>query len=254
MKNKTYFVVVTIVRNDFAGLVKTKNSLFRQTFSDFTWVIIDGASTDGGAEYVLSLKQERVIVVSEPDGGIYDAMNKGLKLAEGEYVVFMNAGDCFANDENLDIIFRLGQGFDFVYGDSLEDVNGDVKYKKSRGIENLKKGMFGCHQSMYYRVSIAKKIGFSSCYKIAGDYDFTARFLLSSKKYFKVDGPLAIFDMSGVSNLNDSLGRAENWRIQRDVLEVSIVRRVLLRVDYVLASFLRKRMNYIYSWLRYSNV
>ena len=254
MKIHPYFVVVTIVRNDFAGLVKTQKSLFDQTFSDFLWIIIDGASTDGSAEYALSLKQERVIVVSEPDAGIYDAMNKGLKLASGEYIIFMNAGDCFANNENLRMVFDLGNSFDFIYGDSLEDVNGEAKYKISKGVRNLKKGMFGCHQSMYYRVSMAKEIGFSDCYKIAGDYDFTVRFLLNSKKCFKVVRPLAIFDMSGVSNSNDCLGRKENWNIQRDVLGVSVIGRVLLRVNYILASFVRKKMRRLYSRLRYSNV
>ena len=99
MSNPVLVTVVTVCRNVKSSLEKTMNSLLHQSYAHIDYVIIDGASTDGTPEMLG--KTEGVRWLSEPDMGIYDAMNKGIRMAEGEWVIFMNAGDVFASDDTL---------------------------------------------------------------------------------------------------------------------------------------------------------
>ena len=95
------FSIITVTRNNLPGLKRTHDSLKIQICHDFEWVVVDGASTDGTPDY---LRTTGAIWVSEPDSGLYDAMNKGLGNAVGDYIVFMNAGDLFAAPDVLDKI------------------------------------------------------------------------------------------------------------------------------------------------------
>ena len=99
--------IITIVRNDSPGLSRTRASIAAQVgMNDLEWVIVDGASTDGTAQLALGLDEAYASTVSEPDRGIFDAMNKGLERAAGTFVVFLNAGDSFAN---AGVLERVGK-------------------------------------------------------------------------------------------------------------------------------------------------
>lgn len=251
---KNLITVVTIVWNDLAGFLKTKESLNRQTFHDYQWVIIDGASTDGTANAATDLKGENIISVSEPDNGIYDAMNKGLKLSTGEYVVFMNAGDLFFSENTLKTVAKkiTEEDPDIIYGDSIDADERNNKYfhKKARGHKKINYGMFACHQSIYYKNPKAKGIQYSTEYKIAGDYEFTARALKASQRILYIAEPLSIFDSTGISNSRALLGRKENWRIQKEILALPTHHRIINQVTYALASLAKNKFNLIYRILR----
>ena len=105
MSNPVLVTVVTVCRNVKSSLEKTMNSLLHQSYAHIDYVIIDGASTDGTPEMLG--KTEGIRWISEPDKGIYDAMNKGIRMAEGEWVIFMNAGDVFASDDTLSKVFSV---------------------------------------------------------------------------------------------------------------------------------------------------
>jgi len=247
--------IVTIVRNDRPGLQRTCASLTKQTFRDFEWHVVDGASTDGAAELALSFHLSGLAhATSAPDQGIFDAMNRGLARATGEYVVFMNAGDEFASEKTL---ARVAQALelqrpDLLYGNSLARYHGDrLSEKLARGHQRLAYGMFACHQTLYYKRDVLGDLHYDTALRIAGDYDFTARFMQRARKIIRLPLPLAIFDLSGMSSKQKDLGRKENWIVQREVLQLSLARRLTNRIAYLLASFVAERTPLMYKLLRY---
>jgi putative colanic acid biosynthesis glycosyltransferase len=246
--------VVTIVRNDSRGLIKSRSSIAAQTFRDFEWLVVDGASTDGTAQLAQSFDERYASVISEPDSGIYDAMNKGLDRATGEFVLFLNAGDIFPNPDVLELVAsRLKKGdVDFLYGDSLEAFGGDrLAYKAAQGHERVNYGMFACHQSMYYRRSLISGLRYNPRFRIAGDYCFTAEVLGKRPRIERIHQALVVFDLYGASIVNRERGREENWRVQRDVLRLSLSRRCVIRSAYLCSALLATRLPRVYKALRF---
>jgi len=245
--------VVTIVRNNSAGLNKTRASIAEQSFRDLEWIVVDGASTDGTAELAASLSENDCVAISEPDDGIFDAMNKGLERATGKFVLFLNAGDILANSGVLaDVSRELTEDIDFLYGDSLEAFGGGrLIYKAAKGHERVNYGMFACHQTMYFRRSVIGAQRYDPRFRIAGDYCFTAEFLQKHPRIRRVDAALCVFDLTGASNINRGRGRQENWRVQKEVLGLSLLRRCAFRTAYLLSSLLAVRMPRLYAALRF---
>jgi putative colanic acid biosynthesis glycosyltransferase len=95
------YSIITVCRNNLNGLQRTCESIEAQSFSDFEWIVIDGASTDGTVEFMTNKVQDNISFFSEPDEGLYDAMNKGIDKASGDYLIFMNSGDQFMSGNSL---------------------------------------------------------------------------------------------------------------------------------------------------------
>jgi putative colanic acid biosynthesis glycosyltransferase len=247
--------IVTIVRNDSPGLERTRASIAAQTgFRDFEWLIVDGASTDGTAQLAQAYEETYVSAVSAPDDGIFDAMNKGLERAVGTFVVFLNAGDTFAHSGVLGRVAAAlaADDIDFLYGDSLEAFGGSrLSYKAAQGHQRVNYGMFGCHQGMYYRRSLIGAQRYDPRFRIAGDYCFTAQFLTKNPRILRLHEALCIFDLTGASVRSKRRGREENWRVQRDVLGLSLPRRLMVRGAYLCSAFLSGRFPALYKYLRF---
>ena len=113
--------IITINLNNKVGLQKTVDSVITQTYKDFEWIIIDGGSIDGSVELIKEISHHLNYWVSEPDNGIYNAMNKGIRVAHGEYFLFLNSGDYLYDDNVLMKVIPLLQGMDFYIGDELID-------------------------------------------------------------------------------------------------------------------------------------
>lgn len=208
----TKFSIITITYNNFHGLQRTSQSILTQSSKDFEWIIIDGNSSDGTKDYLKTLPATHI--VSEPDAGIYDAMNKGLGKATGTYVIFMNAGDAFAAPDTLDKINdSISNAPDFIYGDALEGP--PYRYKKSRPHKHIILGMFTHHQAMLYRRDTIGALRFDTRYTIAADYDFTCRFLKQCKDICYFPHPVCLFEMGGVSQKNANKGRDEQFEIRK---------------------------------------
>ncbi len=222
------FSIITITLNNFNGLEKTYKSIKNQTFKDYQWIVIDGGSTD---QTIDLLRKERSATrsekipfnfISEPDKGIYDAMNKGIKNANGHYLIFMNAGDEFAGKDTLKMISpHTKDKPNFIYGDSLEPQGkkGKYTYKTARRYKELAWGMITHHQAMFYRRHTIRdfKLNYSLIYSISSDYDFTARFLLKAKKIKYINKPVCIFEQGGVSQTNAHIGRKEQYIIRESL-------------------------------------
>ncbi len=203
MTTNPLFSIVTITRNNREGLIATHKSL---PHGNYEWIVIDGDSSDGTKEYLLSVPAHSM---SEPDSGIYNAMNKGLAMANGQYVIFMNAGDRFSDPDILSTLKKIiaAESPDFIYGDALESSG---FYKKAR--HNIAGGMITHHQAMVYK---RPQIKYNEEYRIAGDYDFTLRFLKQSKTIHYIPCAICIFSEGGISQQRSADGRREEFIIRR---------------------------------------
>lgn len=205
---KPLFSIITITRNNLDGFHRTKDSLDHQSLRDFEWIVIDGDSTDGTKDILPES------ALSEPDRGIYHAMNKGIDRAKGDYLLFLNAGDTLSD---ADILATIGKTIaaetpDFIYGDSLETSG---FYKKARRPDDLDWGMFTHHQAMLYKRERIGPLRYDELYRIAGDYAFTRAFLEGTQKISYIPAALCIFETGGISQRNMRLGRIEQYTARR---------------------------------------
>lgn len=209
-----FFSIITVTRNNLDGLRRTAISLQTQTSSDYEWIVIDGASTDGTADF---MQGRPALFLSAPDNGIYDAMNKGIAYARGTYLLFMNAGDSFASGDTLekihtDIVAALP---DFAYGDALETLPyGRIAYKKARILDRFRQGMITHHQAMIYRREKIEKLRFDTTFRIAADFGFTHDFIEKSRTIARVNYPICVFEPGGISQRETLRGRGEQFTLR----------------------------------------
>jgi putative colanic acid biosynthesis glycosyltransferase len=211
--------VVTVCRNDFGGLLRTYESLRLQDRALFEWIIVDGASNDATKGFLESLGPDDARWVSEPDGGIYDAMNKGIRLSKGGYCVFMNSGDEFwANDTLTKVALSLDGLRDIVYGDAVEISGADQSYKQAFPAKNYWYSMFTHHQSIFYkRASLAD--GYDLSFKLAADWALTSRLIMKGANSYYIAEPISRFHRGGSSDRPQlrALADRELWRVYREV-------------------------------------
>lgn len=189
------FSIITITWNAAHCVQRTLDSVASQTYQQLEHLIIDGVSTDATLQMVEAYRQQchyPVIVNSEPDSGIYDAMNKGLKRATGDYIIFMNAGDCFHTPDTLQ---RVVEQLDekalpaVIYGDT-DVVDEQGKYLGKRHLSapeklswrSFRKGMLVCHQAFYARTDIAQAEPYNIRYKLSGDVDWCIRVMKKAEE------------------------------------------------------------------------
>jgi glycosyltransferase len=203
--------IITICLNKKNEIKETIESVLSQTYSNIEYILIDGGSTDGSLEIINSYSKGIDHVISEPDNGIYSAINKGLRLSNGEVIGLLHAGDLFYDDN---VLFNVQNSFkghdsDLIYGHS-------AVFKKTRDKlvrknisppfkENLmKRGWFPSHQSIYFKASVFDKCGYyNEGYKIAGDYEFLLRALYVFKlRATMVDVFVVKFHLGGASSNN----------------------------------------------------
>lgn len=206
--------IITINYNNAEGLLKTMESVLKQTYLDFEYIIVDGASTDGSVdiirEYVAKaesqeLRVKSIIWTSEPDTGIYDAMNRGIRKAKGEYTLMLNSGDYLVDECVLERIILELDGTDIVQGNNIEECSGKTYRNRGYGKSDIDffdvmKGHF-LHQSSFCKRDLFERYGyFDESYKMSGDTKFFMICLGRNDATFKyVDMDVANYDMSGIS-------------------------------------------------------
>lgn len=253
------FSIVTINLNNLNGLKKTVESVLHQTCQDFQYIIIDGNSNDGSINYLKNLNYKNFEIVSEKDKGIYDAMNKGIKLSIGDYIIFLNSGDFFPDNSILqsikDFIDKSVNKIDFIYGDAYEYSPEKLKfyYKTSRKHLYAWYGMFAHHQSMVYSNEIIKKydITFDLSYHLSSDWDFTLRFLNHCKKIIRLNFPVSVFEQGGYSD-KFIIGLNEQYKIRRKTLKFSPLRSVAIYCYHFMLNIVRKTFPFLYNNIRMS--
>ena len=220
-----FLSIVTVVYNDVDGLHATSKTISHQYFTDFEWVVVDGGSTDGTENALASYDLPFLNWVSETDDGIYDAMNKGISMSRGEYVVFMNAGDLFPSSKTLqavhDSLNEVSCAPDVLFGGAdLVFPNHRRVYRAPRRFEDrIWHGLPAVHQATYYRRERIVETQYDLQYRICGDYYIIAKLVKEGITAAYLDKPLADF-MVGVGIAHNSKINAffEPYQIQRDVL------------------------------------
>jgi glycosyltransferase involved in cell wall biosynthesis len=209
------FSIITINFNDCKGLEKTIQSVLSQTFADYEYIVIDGGSTDGSVEVIKKYESHITYWVSEPDGGIYNALNKGLCRATGEYVNCMNSGDIFATPHVLQQIVdeNVPLGTALIYGDTVfAEVDGRMTYQVPNPFWQSKEyihGMGICHQSLYVRTDLAQSHPYDERhYHILADFDAIQRIHAEEASTYYIPKPFTIFDRNGLSSTHYK----EGWR------------------------------------------
>lgn len=198
--------VITVVYNDVEHIRETMESFFSQTWEEKEYIVIDGGSTDGTADVVREYADRLAYWCSEPDGGIYDALNKGVMHCSGDWVNVLNSGDKFAKDVSLEEAISLSQeGDDVIYGNSIEVTKG----RKKIVIANIdpsamKKGVIYRHGSSLVRTEIHKKYLFdltkSKKLGYALDWHMIHRMYIAGCKFRKVDCVIEEYELEGTSN------------------------------------------------------
>lgn len=198
---KSLLSIITINYNNDKGLQATIQSVISQTFHDFEYLIIDGGSTDESVVYIESQTNKIDFWVSEPDNGIYSAMNKGIAKSNGEYLLFLNSGDIL-NGANALKNFIEHQNFhgDIIYGDYKFEIGGKVYPDNLSPLFFVRTSL--PHQSTFFKREVFDIMGFyEERYKIVADRAFYIKCFLSNQFVFKhINYPLTVFDLSGVSN------------------------------------------------------
>ena len=224
--------VITVCYNAEASIGNTLKSVLDQTFKDFEYVIVDGASKDSTLKIIDGFKagfEEKGInlkVISEKDNGIYDAMNKAVRYCDGEWLIYMNAYDSFSDLDVLKDIFENNgfDGIDVIYGDSYR-VKGDQKKLDiaDKDLEALKDFKFFCHQATFTRRKVFDEIMFDAQFKICADFDFFLQAYLKGYKFHHESRVVCVYSVEGTSNKDyyNTIMDNYNVRIKNGIIKKS---------------------------------
>ncbi len=250
--------VVTICFNIVNEIEATLKSVTGQTYANKELIVIDGASTDGTKQIIDNFTQLLTIAISEPDNGIYDAMNKGMKLATGDYVVFINGGDSFADEHTLEKIadeIKQTSEPDFVYANSIDLHGNERLYRPARCHKYAWYGMFTSHQSMFYSLKLIRRenLSYDTSYRIAADYKFTLENLKYAKTFLKSKLYTGCFSSGGISQTNKKLGLLEANRARKESRKMGRLARSCIIFLQIIARLVATYGGWIYKKIRFAN-
>lgn len=211
--------VITVSYNAAATIEQTMLSVLNQTYPNVEYIVIDGGSTDGTVDIIKKYAHRLAYWVSEPDGGIYDAMNKGIAHASGDYINFMNAGDTFYKTDTISSVFlKSSQNADVIYGDAIEkDTRNNLIYKPAlNDLHLLSRSPIYRHGASFTKAIVHKKVLFevdkTDRYGFALDYLHIYTLFRQNCKFEKVDAIVMIYEKEGVS-ANNFKGAIYDYRI-----------------------------------------
>ena len=198
--------VVTAVLNDAGHIEQTILSVISQTDIEIEYIIVDGGSKDGTLELIGKYKDKISLLISEPDRGVYDAMNKGIKYSTGDFVYFLNSGDVLLNPSILSKIKleELKERNAIIYGNVIVAYGNIEALEKPRPFFNSKmkfKGIGICHQSMFFPGKLIRNEKYDLSYNIAADYDLVYRLWRKGTEFLYRDITIAKYDWGkGISS------------------------------------------------------
>ncbi|MCC6710909.1 MAG: glycosyltransferase [Candidatus Pacebacteria bacterium] len=203
---KPLISVITINLNNATGLKKTIKSVIEQS-EKVEFIIIDGKSTDNSLDIISSFNKKIDYFVSEKDSGIYNAMNKGVKIANGEYLYFLNSGDIFFKNDVITKLLQLIKKYnqpDFIYGDTLVSYTNEKNnyvIRKELSLSNLKRGKKIPQQAYFTKKELIEKFMFDENYSLAADFDLICKIFLNKDLLsIKINEIICNFNGEGASS------------------------------------------------------
>lgn len=216
--------IITISYKNIQGLKRTAESVINQTFTEYEWIVIDGNSQDGTKEYLEQLVPQPTYWISEPDKGIYDAMNKGLKKATGDWCIFMNSGDSFYNPNVLECVFsKFPEQGDIVYCDAmyrLPDNDLHMQYPDKLDIMFFYSRCI-CHQATFIKTQLLRESnGYSTEYKIVSDWRAWVIWIMQNRHFVHLPVIVCNFMLDGIGSTNLEEAKLERDRVFKEVMPV----------------------------------
>lgn len=255
------FSIVTVTYNAGELLRRTAETVLAQTYPCVEHLIIDGCSKDNTVEIAREYKDandeqdsgHEVIVVSEPDKGLYDAMNKGLRRATGDYILFLNAGDGLPSDSTFERIAGcVGEGEELpavLYGDT-DIVDADYRFLRHRRLSppeklswrSFRRGMLVCHQAFYARLDIAREQLYDGRYRYSADVDWCIRVMKEAEKrrlpLRNVNAVVAEYLEEGQTTANHKASLKERFTVMKR--HYGLVQTIALHIWFVFRAVLKK--------------
>lgn len=195
------FSIITVCYNSSATISETIASVLGQTYRDLEYIVVDGKSSDGTVDILTGIKDERMKFVSEKDSGIYNAMNKGLRMASGDYLIFLGADDTFFDNKVLErVAAKLPKNNSIVYGDIMLKTrqklyNGPFT-RWTWGHRNIS------HQSIFYPRAVYTQYQYDEKYRCVADWDYNLRLLIDSVPFTYISETICTFnDADGQSSI-----------------------------------------------------
>lgn len=210
--------IITINFNNKEGLQKTISSVTPQTFRDYEWIIIDGGSTDGSQVLIEQISNHLAYWVCEPDKGIYNAMNKGIRMAKGEWLLFLNSGDWLCENTTLEKVFaQESSTADVMYGDKMQwtpDKSFLLSFPERLSLDYLVRYSI-CHQATFFRKELFIQEQYEETYSIASDWAFDIKLMLQGKRFEHIPVTVCYYDNTGIS----ALGSEKQQQEKKDIIE-----------------------------------
>jgi glycosyltransferase involved in cell wall biosynthesis len=212
--------VITVVYNNVNDIELTMHSVINQTYPDIQYILIDGLSTDGTLDVIDKYKSHISKLISEKDAGIYDAMNKGLAIATGNYVIFMNSGDEFYEPDTVERVFTTAPDADIYYGETemINNAGESLGQRRHKAPDQFtwrgfKYGMSISHQAIYIRRSLTEP--YDSQYQLSADIDWIIRAAKKAKKIVNVNRYVARYLVGGMSKAKHRQSLQERFDIMK---------------------------------------
>lgn len=236
--------IITICYNDKEGLVRTLKSVECQTCKDFQYIIIDGASTDGSVELLKQYTEMIDYQISEKDNGIYNAMNKGIKQAQGEYCLFLNAGDSLCACDTIEKVHSLLGGADFVSGDTICTFS-DGHTSVWRAVNQVTTYLMAIyslsHQATFIRTNLLKQRPYREDLRIVSDWEqMFYELIICDRSYKRIEVPICEFAQGGISSSQKENRERERQkvldehfskRMQLDIVHPALLVRIATLAD-----------------------
>ena len=234
--------IITINFNNGKGLELTLDSVACQTFRNFEHIVIDGGSTDNSLEVIKSYQDNLAYWISEHDNGIYNAMNKGVRAAHGEYCLFLNSGDQLLNSKVLRQVFESCSNKDIVSGTLQFDKGGVWTPPEEVSLRYFLEGSI-THPSSFIRKHLLMEHPYNENFKIMGDREFFAyAFLKLNASYQYINITVSLFDTTGISSQRNH--SVEDWALYRNCIDRIIPPRIMSDYDYFMGR--NNRYNYFF--------
>lgn len=215
--------IITVCYQAREALEITMKNVLSQTYRSFEYVVVDGRSSDGTqkllARYEARFREAGIsfLYSSEPDKGIYDAMNKGARRACGEWLLFLNAGDLLADPQVLARVFASPGDAQILYGDTIGVYQGQKKDYPALPLEHLRWEMAFCHQSAFIRRELMRAHPYDISYRVCADHRFFLEMYLAGCTFTYVSMPISVYEIAGYSDKNKLLSHREKLRMQKEL-------------------------------------
>jgi len=256
--------IITINRNNAIGLEKTMKSVLSQTNTAFEYIVVDGASTDGSVDVIRRLAGQfgnRIKWISEPDKGIYNAMNKGIRMANGDYLEFLNSGDCLVSE---DVVSKMYAALEekrypsILYGNMIKDLPDGHLYRDRcfAGKDITLLGMYhGClnHSPAYIGRDLFAKYGeYAEDLRICSDWKwYVNAIVLGEERPVYVDIDVSLFDMNGISESNKDLLNSERIALLKEMIPYGILSDYDRWYDGIMMLDRLSRYPFVYKMVRF---